>query len=98
MSNWKKISERRYESGAVYESEVGDYIEQNLDAIDRLPGSAMTSSYRYVVNSYEATVTTKDMDFITETFEVDGVISTPAKALKAAKEWCESQTCERYKK
>lgn len=98
MSNWNKTSERRNESGAVYENKVGDYIEQNLDAVDRLPGSAMTSSYRYIVNSYEATVTTKDTDFITEIFEVDGVISTPARALKDAKAWCDSQTVERYKK
>jgi hypothetical protein len=86
---WKKVEDRKNESGAWYENERGDYIEQNLDAVDRLPGSAMTSSYRYIVNSYEATINTKDDNVLLQkTFYVSDQMK-PAKCLQLAKKWCD---------
>lgn len=86
---WKKTEERKNESGAWYENEKGDCIEQLIDCVDGHTPSASTASYRYIVGGYEATINTKDDNVLLQkTFYVSDQIK-PAKCLQLAKKWCD---------
>lgn len=93
---WKKIEDRKNESGAWYENERGDYIEQLLDSVDRHTASASQSSYRYIVNGYESTINCEDVVLIQKTFLVSEQ-SSAAKCLQLAKKWCDENPETRRK-
>lgn len=92
---WQKIGDRDTYSGAVWENEKGDTVEQILEPNDLGCGKLSTS--RFHVVAYEATI---DATCESKTFEVgepELLIATQSKHglarlyLQRAKQWCDNR-------